>query len=66
MAFTPGALRAAVTAAEWGEVTVEQRDFLLPGLPEFLIAPSLAIEPLLEATAGTRWLAQSHFLTASA
>jgi hypothetical protein len=42
------------------------RDFLLPGLPEVFIKPSTAIEPVLEATAATRWLAQSHFITAQA
>jgi hypothetical protein len=45
---------------------VATRDFLLPGLPEALVKPSLVVEPLLEATAATRWLAQSHFITARA
>jgi len=66
MAFTPGELRTALPAAGWREVDVATRDFLLPGLPELLVKPSLAIEPALEATAATRWLAQSHFLTARA
>lgn len=66
MAFTPGELRDALPAAGWREVAVATRDFLLPGLPEALVKPSLAVEPLLEATAATRWLAQSHFITARA
>ncbi|MBX9749594.1 MAG: class I SAM-dependent methyltransferase [Roseococcus sp.] len=66
MAFTPGELRRALPAAGWREVEVATRDFLLPGLPEALVKPSLAVEPLLEATAVTRWLAQSHFITARA
>jgi SAM-dependent methyltransferase len=66
MAFTPGELRHALPAAGWKEVTVATRDFLLPGLPEALVKPSLVVEPLLEATAVTRWLAQSHFITARA
>jgi hypothetical protein len=66
MAFTPGELRHALPAAGWKEVTVATRDFLLPGLPEALVKPSLGVEPLLEATAATRWLAQSHFITARA
>ncbi|WNJ90030.1 class I SAM-dependent methyltransferase [Bosea sp. 685] len=66
MAFTPGELRRALPAAGWRNVDVATRDFLLPGLPEVLVKPSLAIEPALEATAATRWLAQSHFMTARA
>lgn len=64
MAFTPGELRRALSLAGWGEVSVVTRDFLLPGLPEGLIKPTLAVEPALEATALTRWLAQSHFISA--
>ncbi len=64
MAFTPGQLRRALPEAGWRDAHVATRDFLLPGLPEVLIKPSLAIEPALEATAITNWLAQSHFITA--
>ena len=64
MAFTPGQLRRALPAAGWRDVTVTTRDFLLPGLPEAVARPILAIEPALEATAATRWLAQSHFISA--
>lgn len=66
MAFTRRQLLNELTKAGWREVHVETRDFLLPGLPEFLIKPSLALEPVLEATALTQWLAQSHFMTAQA
>ena len=66
MAFTPGELRRAFPATGWRDVTVTTRDFLLPGLPGFVARPILAIEPALEATALTRWLAQSHFITARA
>jgi SAM-dependent methyltransferase len=64
MAFTPGALRNALSKAGWSDVSVAMRDFLLPGLPETWVKPILAIEPAFEATALTRWLAQSHFVTA--
>jgi SAM-dependent methyltransferase len=64
MAFTPGDLRNALPAAGWRDVAVETRDFLLPGLPKTLVKPILAVEPALEATFLTRWLAQSHFITA--
>lgn len=66
MAFTPGELRRALPAAGWRDVTVTTRDFLLPGLPDSIARPLLAIEPALEATALTRWLAQSHFISARA
>jgi SAM-dependent methyltransferase len=64
MAFTPGDLRRSLPAAGWRDVLVQTRDFLLPGLPEVLAKPILAAEPALEATFLTRWLAQSHFITA--
>lgn len=66
MAFTPQGLRRALAGAGWQDIRVEMRDFLLPGLNTALVRPSLAVEPLLEATALTRWLAQSHFVTARA
>jgi hypothetical protein len=66
MAFTPGQLWSAVSEAGWRDVQVATRDFLLPGLPVGLVKPTLALEPALEATALTRWLAQSHFITAQA
>ena len=66
MAFTAGELRRALPAAGWRETRVTTRDFLLPGLPLPLVRPTTALEPLLEATPLTRWLAQSHFFTARA
>jgi hypothetical protein len=66
MAFTPGQLRRALPKAGWRAVQVATRDFLLPGLPEILVKPILTLEPVLEATLLTRWLAQSHFITAQA
>ncbi len=66
MAFTPAQLRRALPLAGWRDVTVTTKDFLLPGLPNAAARPILAIEPALEATAATRWLAQSHFVSARA
>jgi SAM-dependent methyltransferase len=66
MAFTRGSLMRQVGAAGWSDVKVRTRDFLIPGLPEWTVKPILAAEPALEAAAMTRWLAQSHFLTAEA
>ena len=66
MAFTPGQLRAALPAAGWTNVEVRTRDFLVPGLPQWTIGPIRTVEPALEAMRATRWLAQSHFVTATA
>lgn len=64
MAFTPGALRRALEASGWRQISVQTRDFLLPGIPTPLVGPILAVEPTLEASTLTKWLAQSHFITA--
>jgi hypothetical protein len=64
MAFTRGQLVRHFASAAWHHIDVHSRDFLLPELPQILVRPIVAIEPLLEATAATWWLAQSHFVTA--
>ena len=64
MAFTSKELDRALTVAGWSDIAVTTRDFLLPGLPKIVAGPILLAEPALEATAVTRWLAQSHFITA--
>jgi SAM-dependent methyltransferase len=66
MAFTRGELLTSLPRAKWRDVTVDTRDFLLPGLPMALAPSVIALEPALERTRVTRWLAQSHFITASA
>lgn len=66
MAFKPAELREALAGAGWQDVDVRMQDFLVPGLPLPLVKPVLAIEPLLEGLALTRWMAQSHFMTARA
>jgi hypothetical protein len=66
MAFTPGQLRRTLPLTGWRNVQVTTKDFLLPGLPKAVARPLLAIEPALEASAATRWLAQSHFISARA
>jgi SAM-dependent methyltransferase len=66
MAFTQDELRLILPKAGWRDVAVTTKDFLLPGLPDAVARPILVIEPALEATRLTRWLAQSHFVTARA
>ena len=64
MAFTPKELRQAFGGAGWNGVSVMTRDFLLPGLPDVISKPLLAIEPALEYFTATSCIAQSHFVTA--
>ena len=64
MAFKASGLERAIRDAGWQDVAVATRDFLVPGIPVALIRPILAVEPVLEGLAPTRWLAQSHFVTA--
>ena len=64
MAFTPGELRRAFQESGWRDVSVKTRDFLLPGLPDVVSKPVLAIEPALEYFQATSCIAQSHFVTA--
>lgn len=66
MAFCAGELRDAISRAGWHNVQLQTRDFLVPGFPMHLIRPVVAVEPFLESTPLTRWLAQSHFVTADA
>ena len=66
MAFTRRQLKTVLTGAGWKNIDVATRDFLVPGVPESLVKPIIAVEPILEATPLTRWLAQSHFITAEA
>jgi hypothetical protein len=66
MAFTPRELNRALSDAGWRDITIKTRDFLVPGVPKGFIRPIQLVEPALEATVLTRWLAQSHFVTAHA
>jgi SAM-dependent methyltransferase len=65
MAFTRGYLQRVLAQTGWTDVEVATRDFLLPGLPTGFIRPITAVEPMLEATRLTWWLAQSHFIRAA-
>ncbi|MCX7349488.1 MAG: class I SAM-dependent methyltransferase, partial [Alphaproteobacteria bacterium] len=66
MAFRAADLRRMVEEAGWQDVELTTKDFLVPGIPMGLVKPVLTVEPILEGTSLTRWLAQSHFLTANA
>ena len=48
-----------------GNICVEFRDFLLPGIPSLLIQPSVSIGAVLEKIPAIKCLAQSLFITAA-
>ena len=50
--------------AGFSDVSVEYRDFLLPGIAPWLIGPSVSFGRLAEATPGLKHLAQSIFISA--
>ncbi|WP_041694593.1 class I SAM-dependent methyltransferase [Agrobacterium tumefaciens] len=64
MAFTAAELNTTLRRTGWHDITVATKDFLVPGIPTSFVKPISAVEPFLEATFLTRWLAQSHFVTA--
>ena len=65
MAFSRTYIREKLTKAGFGKVDVEYKDFLLPGIPYFLVKPSIVIGDILEKIPFTRFVSQSIFLTAS-
>ena len=65
MAFTKGFVVEKLTQRGYGNVTVDYKDFLLPGIPEFLIAPSIAAGDVLEHIPLLRRLSQSIFIRAN-
>ena len=65
MAFSRTFIREKLTKAGFGKVEVEYKDFLLPGIPYFLVKPSIVIGDVLEKIPFTRFVSQSIFLTAS-
>jgi SAM-dependent methyltransferase len=64
-AFTARHGRRVLERAGFREVQVEYRDFLLPGLPQALVGPSIALGAWAERTPGLRHLSQSILLTAA-
>ena len=64
MAFTRRFALRSLLEAGFSDVKVEYRDFLLPGIPPWLIRPSVTIGGVAEATPGFKHLAQSLFISA--
>jgi len=65
MAFSRSYAMTKLREAGFSDVTVEYRDFLLPGIPAWLIAPSVTFGRFAEATPGLKHLSQSLFITAT-
>ena len=64
MAFSAGHIEGLLADAGWQNISVATRDFIIPGLPASCVGPIKRLEPVLEATPLTSWLAQSNFIVA--
>jgi SAM-dependent methyltransferase len=64
MAFSRRFVTTKLHEAGYRNIHVEFRDFLLPGIPSFLIRPSILIGALLERIPLVNYMAQSIFISA--
>jgi 2-polyprenyl-3-methyl-5-hydroxy-6-metoxy-1,4-benzoquinol methylase len=64
MAFTRRFIIERLRRAKFTDIEVEYRDFLLPGVPDWLIRPLIGFGQIAERTPGLKHLAQSLFITA--
>ncbi len=65
MAFSDKFITEKLEKAGYKNIKVEFRDFLLPGIPSFLIAPSVWLGAILERVPGVRKWSQSIFISAT-
>lgn len=65
MAFSKRFIAGKLAQAGFEDIRVEYRDFLLPGIPNFLIAPSIAVGAVLERIPLVSKMSQSIFIRAS-
>jgi len=65
MAFTKRYVTGLLSASGYSNICVEYKDFLLPGIPDALIAPSIAIGAVLERIPLVRTMSQSIFISAT-
>ena len=65
MAFSKGFISKKLRASGYGNIRVDYKDFLLPGIPDALINPSIIIGKFLEKTPVLRSVSQSIFIVAS-
>jgi 2-polyprenyl-3-methyl-5-hydroxy-6-metoxy-1,4-benzoquinol methylase len=64
MAFSKSFITRKLLAAGYKTIKVEYRDFLLPGIPGFLVRPSIAIGAIAEKIPIIKMCSQSIFITA--
>lgn len=65
MTFTKKFIGEKLGRAGFGSVKTEYRDFLVPGIPDFLIGPSIAAGSVVEKIPLLNMTAQSLFISAS-
>lgn len=65
MAFTKAFISVRLHQAGFSDVQVEYRDFLLPGVPDWLVRPIVAVGGIAERTPAIKHLAQSLFICAA-
>jgi 2-polyprenyl-3-methyl-5-hydroxy-6-metoxy-1,4-benzoquinol methylase len=63
MAFSKGFIRQKLEAAGFQDSRIFYKDFLLPGIPEFMVRPSVVIGDLLERTP-LKYVSQSILISA--
>jgi SAM-dependent methyltransferase len=64
MTFTAGKITGRLQNAGFSGIKTEFKDFLVPGVPDFLIGPSIIAGDILEKLPGLKMLAQSLFMYA--
>lgn len=64
MAFSKSFIQHKLQIAEFKNIKVEYKDFLLPGVPELLITPSIIVGDLLEKTP-LKYISQSILIRAT-
>lgn len=64
MAFSRQFAIEKLSKAGYTNIQVEYKDFLLPGIPDFLISPSVVVGNVLEKTPVVNKVAQSIFIAA--
>jgi SAM-dependent methyltransferase len=64
MAFSKRFITSALARAGFKDIRVEYKDFLLPGIPDFLIAPSIWAGAVLEKIPLIKKVSQSIFIRA--
>jgi len=65
MAFTRRFITKKLSAAQYQNICVQYRDFLLPNTPKVLVSPAIFAGAILERTTMLSWLSQSLFISAT-